>query len=122
MRNAETVVGVHRERHGAHGTVTGEPVARKAGTAGSGRGPLEKDLGRTRHLASGLPAPHVNPANGWRSAARRALSLEMGVDRSPGLWDSPWLDKIGRVWYLHLRCRGIYTSYSAISRERSGSW
>jgi len=55
MRNAETVVGVHRERHGAHVLVTGEPVARKAGTAGSGRGPLEKDLQRTRHLASGLP-------------------------------------------------------------------
>jgi hypothetical protein len=55
MRNAETVVGVHRERHGAHVLVTGEPVARKAGTAGSGRGPLEKDLERTRHLASGLP-------------------------------------------------------------------
>lgn len=42
MRNAETVVGVCRECHGAHETVAGEPVARKAGTAGSGRGPLVK--------------------------------------------------------------------------------
>jgi hypothetical protein len=39
-------------------TVAGEPVARKAGTAGSGRGPLEKGLESTRHLASGLPVPH----------------------------------------------------------------
>jgi hypothetical protein len=38
--------------------IAGEPVARKAGTAGSGRGPLEKDLERTRHLASGPPVPH----------------------------------------------------------------
>ena len=44
MRNAETVVGVHRERHGAYETVAGEPVAGTTGTAGSGRGPLEKDL------------------------------------------------------------------------------
>ncbi len=42
MRNAETVVGLQRERHGAHETVTGEPVAGTTGTAGSGRGPLEK--------------------------------------------------------------------------------
>src|SRR3954454_22628421 len=41
MRNAETVVGVHRERHGAYETVAGEPVAGITGTAGSGRGPLE---------------------------------------------------------------------------------
>jgi hypothetical protein len=39
--------------------VAGEPVARKAGTAGSGRGPLEKDLEPTRHLVSGLPVPRV---------------------------------------------------------------
>ena len=29
MRNAETVVGIHRERLGAHETVAGEPVAGK---------------------------------------------------------------------------------------------
>jgi hypothetical protein len=57
MPNAATVVGVRRERHRAHEKVAGEPVARKAGTAGSGRGPLEKDL--NRHLASGLPVLNV---------------------------------------------------------------
>jgi hypothetical protein len=40
--------------HNAHVAVTGEPVAGTTGTAGSGRGPLEKDL-HHRNLASGLP-------------------------------------------------------------------
>jgi serine/threonine-protein kinase RsbW len=34
--------------------VTGEPDARKSGTSGSGRGPLEKDP-MSGHLANGLP-------------------------------------------------------------------
>ncbi|MEV0262001.1 ATP-binding protein [Streptomyces sp. NPDC050617] len=37
-----------------HAAVTGEPVASKRCTAGSGRGPLEKEL-LSRNLASGLP-------------------------------------------------------------------
>ena len=48
MQNAEPVVDVQRDggcaRQVSHVTITGEPVAGKAGTAGSGRGPLEKDL------------------------------------------------------------------------------
>lgn len=40
----------------AHVAVTGEPVAGTTGTAGSDRGPLEKDP--TGHLASGLPVRH----------------------------------------------------------------
>jgi hypothetical protein len=60
MRNAETVVGVHRERYGACETVAGEPVAGTTGTAGSGRGPLEKDL-TNRYLASGLPVRSRGP-------------------------------------------------------------
>jgi hypothetical protein len=43
MPNAEPVVDVRRERLRAYEMVAGEPVAGKAGTAGSGRGPLEKD-------------------------------------------------------------------------------
>jgi hypothetical protein len=61
MQNAETASGVPRGAGGrrqpasnrTHVAVTGEPVAGKSGTAGSGRGPLEKDP--TGHLASGLP-------------------------------------------------------------------
>src|SRR5258705_13762251 len=56
MRNAETVVGLQRERHGAHETVTGEPVAgttvrrltrRQIAPAG-GRGSGGGDLGAAR--------------------------------------------------------------------------
>jgi hypothetical protein len=46
MPNAETVRGVPRRARvcapGRRVMITGEPVAGKAGTAGSGRGPLEK--------------------------------------------------------------------------------
>jgi hypothetical protein len=75
MRNAETVVGVHRERYGACETVAGEPVAGTTGTAGSGRGPLEKDL-HYRHLASGLPVrtllgdEHDHRDGTWRSSGQ----------------------------------------------------
>src|SRR5258705_3040567 len=56
MRNAETVVGLQRERHGAHETVTGEPVAgttvrrltRRQIAPSGGRGSGGGDLGAAR--------------------------------------------------------------------------
>jgi hypothetical protein len=81
MPNAETVVGVRRERHRAHEKVAGEPVARKAGTAGSGRGPLEKDL--NRHLAGGLPVLRPIMNLSWLVHGR-APRLENRVPPVPG--------------------------------------
>jgi hypothetical protein len=70
MQNAETAtvsrVGpaadVSPASNRTHVAVTGEPVAGKSGTAGSGRGPLEKDP--TGHLASGLPVLRVSGTAG----------------------------------------------------------
>ncbi|MET7427042.1 hypothetical protein, partial [Dactylosporangium sp. NPDC005555] len=57
-------------------------VARKAGTAGSGRGPLEKDL-HDRHLASGLPVPRrgdvsVMMSAGWNAARASPVAGQAG--------------------------------------------
>jgi hypothetical protein len=63
-----------------HAMVAGEPVAGTTGMAGSGRGPLEKDL-HYRHLANGLPVR-------WRpkelSGRKRVDVLERRVDDRRG--------------------------------------
>jgi hypothetical protein len=45
--------------------VAGEPVARKAGTAGSGRRPLEKDLEPTRHSSAAYRCNLPIRARAW---------------------------------------------------------
>jgi hypothetical protein len=56
MRNAETVVDVLRGRVPQHGHWRAR--CSETGTAGSSRGPLEKDPDH-RYLASGLPVLHA---------------------------------------------------------------
>jgi hypothetical protein len=58
----------------AHAVVTGEPVAGTTGTAGSDRGPLEKDL-QHRHLASGLPVRWGPPGGPSDSGATKTGAL-----------------------------------------------
>lgn len=67
-----------------HAAVTGEPAASKRCTAGSGRGPLEKEP-HSGNLASGLPVHHHVPD---RWCVLKILRTDTGVrlevhDRSP---------------------------------------
>lgn len=55
-----------------HAAVTGEPAASKRCTAGSGRGPLEKEP-HSGNLASGLPVPQHGRVQG------RSFRLGAGV-------------------------------------------
>jgi hypothetical protein len=81
MPNAETVLGVQRGvwvgPPGCGVMITGEPVAGKSGTAGSGRGPLEKDLVRV---------PRQRPTGAAHCLGRRAFSVDADLGRRFRRW------------------------------------
>src|SRR5205814_5296113 len=95
-----------------HGAVTGEPVDGKSGTAGSGRGPLEKDL-----ISGTSPAAYRYRTSraAWAVADLAGHDLDCGYD----LWDVRLEWRLCILPPLRSACRALLPAASYGSSGRS---